>query len=486
MKARYYVLAFAVMFGIATNRLFCQVTWEQFGDTYPTSGRTYSDVSCFFTLEGPGNENPGNYHDLDQGDPNLRIPEARKQFIARQFKYVLNDGDGFCDRDTVHGTVVSTQTSVYHQEAVDLMNRNPDLIVFPYFSFTLIHPKHRWYAIANQNENWFLHELNNPNQRLESGAQGYYVMDVRNEQWRDFYVNYIVDTISYYQYRGVFLDIMTRYPWVSDTLKLPLAMDAWLGYLESFVRQLTNTLPSNIKVVCNSIGIDDPTRPRVWGPNYGLDLMPLVSGGAACEGFHSTAWRSGLDIYLSVMNYMRDSSKIFLAETHYTANLDRFLSRQFWLEPTNETGWLNGSPDPPYTTSYPPYSTFYRMQMSYLARFLLVSPGNQPFGFKFQPGEWLDSYIPYYKPWDERIGTPTGYYTYNATIRCYEREFANAKVYVNTDEELQTTITIPSGWHYYPYPSATAIDMTDIRVSSDTAYTLNRMEGIVLFKKVQH
>lgn len=130
--------------------------WDIYGDRYPLSQRQYGDISNFFILEGPGNLNPGNFQDLSQTDPNLRIPTELKTYIARQFKYVLFDQESFSDRDGRNGPAAQLITPLYHQEAESLMNRNPDIVVLPYFCFTLIHPKHPWYASVP--ESWFLHQ----------------------------------------------------------------------------------------------------------------------------------------------------------------------------------------------------------------------------------------------------------------------------------------------------------------------------------------
>lgn len=79
----------------------------------------YGDISNFFILEGPGNLNPGNFQDLSQTDPNLRIPTELKTYIARQFKYVLFDQESFSDRDGRNGpaaTAIPPRSRIPHEQ----------------------------------------------------------------------------------------------------------------------------------------------------------------------------------------------------------------------------------------------------------------------------------------------------------------------------------------------------------------------------------
>lgn len=190
--------------------------WDVYGDRYQVGARLHADVSNFFILEGPGNGNPDNFQNLPQGDPNLRIPPELKTYIARQFKYVLFDQESFADRN---GVIPSLLTSVYHQEAESLMNRNPNLIVLPYFSFTVIRNDYPW--MQKIDTNWILRDPANPSVRIRANEQGLYLMDIRNPAWRSYYINYLRDTVNRYNYRGVFLDNVTGYQWLTPSQQVP-------------------------------------------------------------------------------------------------------------------------------------------------------------------------------------------------------------------------------------------------------------------------
>jgi hypothetical protein len=461
--------------------------WDIYGDRYLLSQRPYSDVSNFFIFEGPGNLNPGNWQGLGQSDPSLRIPSELKTYIARQFKYVLFDQESFCDRNGQNGPAVSLITSVYHQEAQAIMNLDPSIIVLPYFTFTTMVSQYPWSSSVP--EEWYLHQDGQPpgsDYRIRTPEGTMFLMDISNPDWRTFYKNYVISVRNSWGYRGIFLDNMTRYPYVhpDDFPYLPLqTYDDWFTHLAEFLNELQSGLDPSVVVICSSLGIDgNPNPPLLFGPDHGTALMQYVrtGGGALMEGFHSTAWRAPLDTVLNIMKYLRDNNKVFLGATHYYRGGDALLSQRFNLEPLGASGWVDDA-------TRPPLSTFYRMQMSYLARYLLVTPnaGQPAFGYSFQPGVLLYQFIPYYKPWDERIGTAVDANYVNAGSY-YKREFTNALVLVNTTENTNV-ITIPSAeWYWYQYPNwvpSSGNNLVDTRYTPNTV-TLNKMEGIVLFKKV--
>ncbi len=463
----------ALILLLATDLVYGQTNWYHFGDTLRTSPRPSHDISNFFILEGPGNENPGNYRAFAPSSPGGRFSPQLAGYIAQQFTYVLFDMDSFAERERNGGRVTRMMTPVYHQEARRLMDSSSRIIVLPYFCFTMTHPAFPWYSSIA--ESLMLHQpgFSDSTHRVRAVDGNFFMMDVRNAAWKNRFIAWIERTVRQWGYRGVFLDNMTRYPWIRDTSQLPAGLfSTWYAYLTDFCDDLRTQLPT-VRVVVNSMGIGGSgiNDLPLYGPDCGRFLMPHVNGGALMESFHCTAWRFNLDTIISIMKYMRDNNKIFLAGTHFAQGVDPALAGNFGLEPPR---WESGA--------YPPPATFYRMQTSYLARFLLVSAGSQPFGYSFQPGEWLDSYVPYYKPWDENTGTPSGEYTYDDASHCFIREFSLSRVYVNGSETDPTTVAVPAGWYYYPYAGATRYGVRSIRASSDTSLTLNRMEGIVIFK----
>jgi hypothetical protein len=489
------ILSLGIVLLVGGTTAFAQLAqqghgWDIYGDRYPLFQRPSSEVSNFFVLEGPGNLNPGNFQDLEQNDPKLRIPSELKTYIARQFKYVLFDQQSFADYTGYNGSLVSMMTPVYHQEAESLMNRSSEIVVLPYFSFTLLRPQYPWRASVQ--ESWFLHQAGQPadsSHRIRAVEGGFFLMDIGNVQWRSFYTDYIVGIRNAHTYRGIFLDNMSRYPWVhpADYDVLPAGVfTGWFDNLAIFLNDLHTALGSSV-IICNSLGVDDndPSTPPLYGPNHGTDLMRYAGGGALFESFHSTAWRSILDTTLAIMKYMRDNQYIFLGATYYHRGQDEgqvgedVLPNRFGLEPA--TGWVSTS------TELPSLKTFYRMQMSYLARSLLVTPlaGEPAFGYSFQPGVLLYQFIPYYRSWDERIGTPLENYFYNTAIHCYQREFSHSMACVNTSETLPVTISLPAGveWYWYPYYGVVGDNNVDGAKVPGDSVTLNTMEGVVLFKK---
>ena len=69
--------------------------YESFGDNYPSSARSYSDIGNCLLLEGPGNNNPANIKD----DANPALPDSLVQYIRRQFQYVIVDQDAYAVKE---------------------------------------------------------------------------------------------------------------------------------------------------------------------------------------------------------------------------------------------------------------------------------------------------------------------------------------------------------------------------------------------------
>jgi len=474
MKTLSHIMLLLTIFVFSVS---AQNSWTRFGNTYPTAVRAYSDITNFIMLEGPGNDNPGNFRLLDQSNPALQMSLEMRNYIRRQFTYVLFDQDSYCERRSSDSAVIKQLTPLYHSEAKKLMD-NSGVIVLPYFCFTLLNPAHPAYNVANIHEDWFLHSTQPPNERLQAKGSTpintVYVMNVSDSDWQNYLVTFIRDTVNHYGYKGVFLDDMTYYPFVDSATKakFPSGLsDEWINHLIPFVQSLKTALPTTT-IICSSLGLDT----TLYGPTNGLELMHYASGGALMESFGSTAWKDPLAATLSIMDFLRDNNKVMLAGAHCCPSEDATLPLQF------------GFPAWPTWPPYPDTSEFYRMQMSFLARYLLVTPlpNNRPFGFSFQPGEWLDSYIPYYKPWEERIGSPLGNYTYNPALKYYTREFNNCIVYVNNNDSPGSTltITVTTGYNWYKYDyTRPGQDISATKLGVPTI-TLNQMEGVVLFKEI--
>jgi hypothetical protein len=464
--------------------------WYTYGDQYPTGQKVYNDIPQFMMLQGPGNMNPGNGCAAAQNTDTNTIPPTLKDFLARQYTYILFDQESFCNRTKAWdaSSVTATMTPKYHQEAESLMVRNSSLIVFPYFNFTVMRQAYPW--CASVPESLYLHQVNQPadaNHRIVIPDSGFYLMDISKPSWQNFYVNWIdsIVTMTAYgpkTYRGIFLDNMTEYPWV-DSLRntqLPNGTSAgWYNNLKNFLIALQGRVGTSIPIVCNSLGLDDSNlnTPVLFGADHGEAIASQVRGGALMEGFHSTASKSLLDSTLVIMNWMKLHDKIFLAASHYARDYDSNLSGKFGLPPQS---WGNNDP-------YPPLRTFYRMQMSFLARFLLGMPDSSPrFGYSYQPGTLLYQFIPYYQPWDEKIGKAVDP-NYVDMVTYYKREFSNCISYVNKSESGKTIITLPTGMQlfYFDYYFQADPNTKNIPASLLTVptLTLNPMEGIVVFKR---
>ena len=78
------------------------------------------------------------------------------------------------------------------------MKLNPDMIVFPYFCYTLVREASPHWETVKKHEAWILHRKGqalDPDGRVRAEADGYYLMDPNNPEWRKFYVNYIAGIV---------------------------------------------------------------------------------------------------------------------------------------------------------------------------------------------------------------------------------------------------------------------------------------------------
>ncbi len=173
MKASWLSVSLFVCMSSLCGEVFAQYTsdqydWQTYGDWYPTTARAYSDVVTYMDFEGPGNRNPGNYWGYPQGDRRLQVPAELRTYMAREFKYVWFNMDSFADRDSVTHEIRHLMTYVYHAEAESLRAySHGNLIVLPYFSFTISRSQFPWYSALQ--ESWFLHKVSNPSERISPG-----------------------------------------------------------------------------------------------------------------------------------------------------------------------------------------------------------------------------------------------------------------------------------------------------------------------------
>lgn len=466
-------------------------TFKGYGDPYLYTTRSLdSGITNFFMLEGPGNSNPGN----SVSGANNSLSDTLANFIARQYKYVLFDQESFAERDANHN-VIHMMGNIYHQEAQKLMSKNSGIIVFPYFCLTVGNVKYPWLSqslLDTYKTNVLFNHINDQ-----------YLMDITNPDWKNIMADSIVAIVSRYNYRGVFLDNMSKYPLIAGTdySNAPDYMknDTWLNNLKNFADILRAKLIDEglkgIIIICNCIGLDGtttvyPSVNALWGPDGGIELAtyPAVNGGLT-ERFDVTRFADDYQLTRNLMimrNILSAGKKFFAATTFHRGGYGAFRDFDLTCPPDSvaDSFWNNWGNPPGNGGNIlgMPYwkANFYRLNMSYLARFLLglptgVDPNN--YGFSFQPGYSLNQMIPYYSIWDRRFGAATGD-TFTYSINITARDFENCRVFVNHNTQYSYSVTFqgyslhgdPALYCYGPY------------FTFPDQLTLNKDEGVIVFK----
>lgn len=490
-----------------------------YGDDYPNrtdAGATWamnnSTFSNFLEFQGPGNTNPGNYWQNDQMTPAIR------QYIAKQFKYILFDMESFAVR---HGSNPPVLDSIfaqqYYTEADNLYAINANAIIMHYFCPTFSQPQYPGYRADKR-------LMRQGSAITFRDASNLYLMDISDQEWQNNLADAVLDRVTRGHFTGIFLDNFTRYPLISesnfDWLDSHFDLMAnWGTYLSEIVTKIRTRLNSssdprvrNIKIICSSLGIDDnPPRP-LYGDSYGVDVINQSGAdGGFLEPFRSAAWSVYRDAVPTVMANMSTIGKIFITVASYTYG-DGYINQQFALgKQTGDFYSVEGADQEYYVPAWNPI--FYRFQQSYLARFLLgiQATNSTMFAFSYQPG-FLGNYqfVPYYSIWNSNFGNPQGNYTtfystcpelpvtpdpnrhdslYNDPGYVYLRAFGNTEVVVNKEDHGVTVKLQFSGYNYTLYnqnnntPGGPYIYGLYYGSYNGANYlVLNKNEGIVLFK----
>jgi len=502
-----------------------------YGDDYPRSSYTrgYNHLSNYLQLQGPGNTNPGNYW-ISQS-PQDSMSQTMRNYIATQFKYILFDQGSYAEVNSSH---VTTEVigNKYHDEAKKLMNtissKGSNSIVFPYFSITLARtysPYFPWTNSSIVNSNKLIGK-NGETFDYDSDGTYFSLMDIRKQSYMKGCVDSIVAIVNRYGYKGVFLDNMTEYPFVdfiwSTWNNLPDTItntSVWKNQLKHFVDSLKTKLPLGTVILCNNLGIDVASVPKMYGNSHGVDFInsSQVNGGLF-EAFQISAFSNNRDTIPKIMQRVISSGKVFIGCASYMYG-DAATNQIFLLGKSDGSFYnVEGGTQDDYVAAWNP--NFYRKQHSFLARFLLGVQGTDPskFAFTFQPGFWRYQFIPFYNIWNANFGTPsqtdynTSYYSncpelgsqpnpangdslWNANGYLYLRSFSNCKVLVNVNKSIygiDLPVVVKLEFDGYSYNLHNQNNNTaggpyiygkyyGTRGSSKYL-VLNQNEGVVLFK----
>jgi hypothetical protein len=461
-------------------------------------------------------------------------PETRN-YIVSQFKYVLFDAESFAERanydpNKTDHSVTRFMPERYHEEARLLYDadRTGQMIVFPYFSFTIQRigggAHYPWWRDGMEES--ILKDTKGKTIEWDEYGIRYALMDMSNANYRSQCIDYMVSFMREHDfYRGILLDNMTEYPPYASRVPKDIR-DGWTRYITTFINDLRHALSDrpNVKIFFNGLGFDN----ALHGTSHGVRILrESYADGGLLESFQSTVWDENRDTALSIMDKINQLGKTFLSVASYTRGVDAAINQRFNLGRFDGNSFfVEGS----LMAAWNPIS--FRMQYSYLARFLLGIPmtvkNGADFAFSFQPGFTQYQFIPHYRIWNANVGEPIedlgppefhnyekylperpdsthGQYIWNAKGYVYKRDFENCRAYVNinrstsncTDDTcwFPVAIEIEPGYELHnhnmgnstpggPYIYGKYYD--SVWVAKEGRHRkfviLNRNEGIVLFK----
>jgi len=177
-----------------------------------------------------------------------------------------------------------------------------------------------WESDFNElDESFFIKD--SQNNKIKHTTFNSYLMDVSNQAYISLCINSIKRFIDIYPFaRGIFLD-----DYWSEIYTSELSGEApnWLkenitSYLKEFIRQLRNSIPTNIKIITNDQLYEEYT---------------LLSDGGMDEGFVHSSWMDDENYYLSSeeveellhkIKYLSEIGKtiLLISSTHKTNQSD--------------------------------------------------------------------------------------------------------------------------------------------------------------------
>jgi hypothetical protein len=141
----------------------------------------------------------------------------------------------------------------------------------------------------NQHESWFMHDPSGRRTRNADPNDAYYLMDIRNSEFRAYQIQYIMNFVNTYGFDGMFWDGPPGA--VRNWLSLnpgpdPSAADTWHQNVLTFLSELKRALGSKL-LITNSTTTYDTGVPGTDDSDY----LQYVDG-TMIEGFAHAPWDS--------------------------------------------------------------------------------------------------------------------------------------------------------------------------------------------------
>jgi hypothetical protein len=260
----------------------------------------------------------------------------------------------------------------------------------------------------NPHESWFMHDPSGRRTRNADPDDAFYLMDIRNPEFRTYQIRYVMKFVNTYGFDGLAWDgppgALTG---VYDFSPGPdrSAAATWHRNILTFLREMKQALGSKL-LITNSTPTHDPGVPGAEDS----DFLAYVDG-TSIEGFAHTPWDRYTDVPDGTWDWTQRMAQRNLSAGKYL----------FALYGVN----LEGAP----------IDQVKRWQIFTLASFLLHADGARAY---YQWGPWglpPNQQDPIFPEMNLDLGTPLGpAYSSNGV---WQRDFTRGKVLVNASESRQ-------------------------------------------------
>lgn len=141
------------------------------------------------------------------------------------------------------------------EDVAEVKALNPECLIIGYKDVMGVRPEREDFYFIDQHENWFLHDLNG--NRLINRFWGWQALDVGNEEWREYYGNYVKDMCEQYGFDGVHCDDVWEWmtPWhntvwtVDSSLVPPDYALTWHAKMLGFLRTVKDIIGNRLMIL---------------------------------------------------------------------------------------------------------------------------------------------------------------------------------------------------------------------------------------------
>jgi hypothetical protein len=324
-------------------------------------------------------------------------------------------------------------------KAPQIKSVNPNVKVLLY---TLAHGTWTWqenWGEIDAHESWFMHDPSGQRTHDKDPNGAFYLMDIRNPEFRAYQIQYLMNYINTYGFDGLAWDDLPGA--ITGVYDLdpgpdPAAAATWHQDALTFLQEMRQALGPKL-LITNSTPTYDSGVPGVDD----TDFLAYVDG-TAIEGFGHAPWEPYTDVPDQTWDWTQKMAQRNLSADKYAFVLSGII--------------LDGAPT----------DQVKRWQIFTLASFLLQSDGALAY---YQWGPWgATEPNPIFPEMNLDLGAPLG--PADSIDGVWLRDFAGGMVVVNASN-IPLTVNLPPGLHTLDFSIVTDI-IPDVPVAPWTAVIL--------------